>query len=101
MKAQEIIKVAKCANCGNPFGKTGAPFFYRVSIETFGVDFAAMRRYDGLAMMMGSTALANAMGPDEDIALPVGEPVKVTLCSDCVLRELNLLLLIEKATEDK
>lgn len=65
MKENQLREVAMCAVCGKPFGHTGLPLFWRVTIERFGVDLNAIRRQDGLAMMMGSSALAQVMGADE------------------------------------
>lgn len=43
---------------------------------------AAVRRQTGLGMMIGAP-MASIMGPDEDIATPVMEPVKLTVCETC------------------
>jgi hypothetical protein len=84
MKERELRDIANCEMCGKPFGHTGLPLFWRVTVERFGVDQNAARRQDGLAAIIGSS-LAMHMGPDEDIAKPMMDPVKVTLCENCAL----------------
>lgn len=44
------------------------PVFYRVTVEQFVVDNMALRRRAGLEQMVGNSAIADALGPDEDIA---------------------------------
>lgn len=44
------------------------PIFYRVTVEQFGLDRAAVDRQHGLELMTGSPALAQVLGLDEDIA---------------------------------
>ena len=101
MKEDELRSVAKCANCGRLFGQTGYPTFYRVKIERYIVDLRAVRRQDGLAMMLGSSTLASVMGPDEDLAKPVMEPVTITICEQCSQHDLSLAILAEVASEGK
>ena len=82
MKHREITR---CAKCGHGVLHNGIPLFFRVAIEHFGVDLNAVRRAAGLEMMLGSAALAQVMGPDEDIATRIGEGSKAVLCHDCAL----------------
>lgn len=63
LKAREITKTVT----GEGVAAQGS-IFYRVTIEQCGLDRTAIRRQAGLEMMLGSPALAAAMGPDEDIA---------------------------------
>lgn len=44
------------------------PVFYRVTIETCGLDLRAIQRQAGLELMVGNAALAAALSPDEHIA---------------------------------
>lgn len=45
------------------------PIFYRVTIETIGLDAGAIQREQGLTMMLGgSSALAAVFSPDEHLA---------------------------------
>jgi hypothetical protein len=66
MKEKELREAATCIICGKPFGHTGLPLFWRVTIQRFGVDMGAVKRQTGLTMMLGGNALlASVMGPDE------------------------------------
>jgi len=74
-----------CANCGKGVMHAGNPIFYRVKVETFGVDCNAVQRQAGLEMMLGGHAgLANVMGPDDDMASLVCENIRI-FCSSCML----------------
>lgn len=81
MKQRDI---KKCAKCGKGVMHTGLPLFWRVTIERFGLNRDAIHRQAGLEMMIGGQ-LAAVMGPDEDMASPITEPVKLILCEDCAM----------------
>jgi hypothetical protein len=83
MKAAELRQHQTCGLCHKKVLHTGLPLFWRVTVERFGVDMRAVLRADGLAAMLGSGALAAAMGPDEDLATPVGEPSVLAVCEHC------------------
>lgn len=83
MKEAELRKHSVCSLCAKGIGASGLPLFWRVTVERFGVDLTAVRRQDGLGAMLGHSALAAVMGPDETMARPVMEPVKLTVCEDC------------------
>lgn len=85
MKEAELRAAATCALCRKPFGHTGLPLFWRVTIERFGVDVRATRRQDGLAQMLGNTALASVMGPGEEMAGLIAEPTTITVCEECAI----------------
>jgi len=73
----------RCASCGN---RHEAAVLYRVTVETFGLDLGAIRRQIGLGMMMGgNAAIAQVMGPDEDMAKRI-DTSTVILCLDCATR---------------
>jgi hypothetical protein len=73
-----------CAYCGKGVAHSGVPMFYRVTIERMGIDARAVERQTGLEMMLGGNAmLANVMGPDADIGIPIGEADKGLLCAEC------------------
>ena len=83
MKEKELREICDCSFCGKGIGKAGL-FFYRVKIEKFGLDLQACQKQQGLGLMMGGHGgLAQIMGPDEDLALEVMEPVTITICGDC------------------
>ena len=83
MKADEIRANAICRVCGKKFGESGLPLFWRVTVQRFVVDMGAVRRQSGLEMMLGSVALAVAMGPNDDLAKPMMDAVTVTVCESC------------------
>ncbi len=84
MKESELRENATCALCGLRIGHAGIPIFYRVKLETFGLKIDAIKRKTGLEMMMdGNSALASVMGPDEDMAEPIGDALSFTVCQSC------------------
>lgn len=84
MKESELRAAAVCCLCARRIGETGMPIFYRVRIERHGLNIAAMKRQQGLGMMLGGS-LAMAMGPDEEMTTPLMDPVSVTICEPCSL----------------
>jgi len=62
---------------------SGDFLFYRVTIKRFAVDMRKVKRQAGLEMMLGSHILANVMGPDEDLAVPIGDPATGIICQSC------------------
>ncbi len=96
MKESELRQCATCANCGKKIGESRLPFFWRVRIERYGIKAAEVRRQMGLEMMVGgSAALARALSPDEDMAVPVMEPVALTICETCGTGEVMIAALAE------
>ena len=84
MKEQELRRHAVCSLCQKKVMATGLPLFYRVTVERFGIKLDAVRRQAGLEMMLGgSVALAQAMGTDEEMTMPMMEPVVLVVCEDC------------------
>ena len=95
MKESELRNHTKCSLCHQLIGATGIPLFWRVTIEHFAVDLNAIRRQDGFGALLGSTMLAQVMGPDEDMATPMMEPVVLTVCHDCALKPQYLVAMVE------
>jgi len=84
MKEAELRKHATCSVCGNRILAAGMPLFWTVRIERHGVKLDAVRRQQGLTMMLGgNAAIAAAMGADEDMTMPMMEPVTATVCDSC------------------
>lgn len=96
MKEEELRKSAICGVCGRPVGHTGLPLFWRIKIERIGIDMKAVQSQDGLAQMLGSSKLANVMGTDADMTKPMMDPVKVTICEDCICKPTIIAMLAEK-----
>jgi hypothetical protein len=92
MKQAELLKHTTCDLCRKKVGETGLPLFWRVTVERFGIDLAAVRRQDGLAQFMGNTVLAAVMGPDEDMAKPLMDPKVLTVCERCAMEKLGPLV---------
>ncbi|RAI43948.1 hypothetical protein CH341_11545 [Rhodoplanes roseus] len=75
----------------------GAITFFRISIERLVVDLGAVRRQHGLELQIG--ALAQHMGPDEDIAKPLLPAVAGLVCESCAMADDTLFDLWSKVTE--
>jgi hypothetical protein len=75
----------KCAICGKGVMHSGQITFYKVSITMMGIDLGAVQRQQGLEMMMGSPAIAQVMGPDEDLAKPIDKAADGIICSECAI----------------
>jgi len=82
MKEAELRKHATCSLCTRPIGHTRLPLFWKVTVERFGIDLAAVQRQQGLGLMIGAP-LAAVMGPDETMASAVMEPKVLTVCETC------------------
>lgn len=82
MKEAELRKHATCSLCTRPIGHTRLPLFWKVTIERFGIDLAAVQHQQGLGLMIGAP-LAAIMGPDEEMARPVMEAKVLTVCETC------------------
>lgn len=85
MKEAELRKHATCSRCREKVLHTGLPLFWRVTVERFGVDIAAAKRQDGLGRFLGSSVLAEVMGPNQDMATLLMGPVTLTLCETCAM----------------
>lgn len=80
MKQSEL---QPCANCGKGMMHSGQIHFYRAEISQQIVDMRAVQRQHGLEMMLGgAAALAQAMSPNDDIAIQCASKT-VLLCADC------------------
>lgn len=97
MKEAELRKFATCGMCGRKVLESGLPMFWRVTVERFGMDMKAVQRQMGLTMQLGGNAfLASAMGADEDLALPIVEPVTIAVCESCCTESTCVAALAEK-----
>jgi hypothetical protein len=83
-RAMKQTDFTPCVGCGKGVMHTGLPLCYRVTIERMGIDGRAVQRQAGLEMMLGGHAkIANVMGPDEDMGLPIGPTLRGLLCETC------------------
>jgi len=100
MKESELREKANCGLCGLPIGHTGIPIFYRVKIESFGLNASAIQRKTGLEMMLGGhSELARIMGPDEDMAESMGPATEFTVCQSCYTEKTNPLMVFRDMGE--
>ena len=90
-----------CGRCNRGVMHAGNPTFYLISIQQFLIDLSAVQRAHGFELMMGSPALANIMGRDEDLAVPVSEKREEFLCLECLMIPVVLWELLEKGEEDQ
>ena len=96
MKEKELREVATCKMCGKKIGASGLPLFWRVRIERYGLKANALRRQQGLTMMLGGHAeLASIMGPDEDLAEKILSK-EITVCEDCCTKQVVIAALAEE-----
>jgi len=83
MKERELRALGNCGLCGKPLAHSGLPLFWKVSVQRFGIDLAALQRQAGLTQMLGGNAfLAATMGPAEDMAKPL-EDRTIAVCEPC------------------
>ena len=77
MKETELRKHADCSVCEKPIGASRSPLFWRMTLERFGAMLESMR-------------LAQVMGTDDDMAVPMQEPVVVTVCETCAAKPVSV-----------
>lgn len=95
MKQDEI---ENCANCGQGLMHNNQLHFYRVKVQQLIFDTGAIQRAHGLEMAMGGAgALAQIMGPNEDIAKSLSDGKTILMCGDCGMsgNALPIAVLIE------
>lgn len=100
-RAMKQTDFKPCVRCRKGMAHTGTPVFFRVTIEQMGVDGKAVERQHGLEMMLGGNAMiANVMGADEDMGLPIGPAKKGLLCFRCAYdMTVSFMELVEAMTE--
>lgn len=91
MKEKELREAATCDLCKRQVMAFGMPLFLRVTVTRYGIKADPVRRQTGLAMVMGNALLANAMGPNEDMAEIISERT-ITACETCAQKSENHLL---------
>ena len=74
--------VRPCCMCGEGVLKEGITF-YRATVQQFVALPQNIRRAQGLEMMIGSPAVAAAMGPDENLAAAPCPPDEGLICLKC------------------
>ena len=89
-------QIKKCMQCEKGVMHSRQVQFYSVSISSMMIDLGAVRRMAGMEMQLG--ALAQHMGPDEDMATEVTK-ASFFLCFDCAIENTCVAQLMESATE--
>lgn len=78
-----------CARCRKGLAHHGHRSFLKASTQRFVLDARAIQSQHGLEMFFGGgssgAALAQIMGPDPDIATPVGPGTSVLICDACLI----------------
>ena len=102
MKETQLREIAKCALCGEKIGHAGVPLFWRVRIERWGLKMDALRRQQGLTMVVGGHAvLAGVMGPDEDMAEKIFT-MEITVCEICATnKRLPVMFMAEEHVSEE
>lgn len=96
LKYKELAGFGPCPLCRKPLldpDKNSATF-YVISVSRAMHDQHAIRRAIGLELQLGSPAIAQAMGPDEDLAKIFDGPKKVVVHEGCAGGVIHLLELM-------
>ena len=86
--------IDKCKLCERGVA-AGGLVFYRVKVEQFGLDHMAIMQQHGLELQLGgNAALAQVMGPDNDLARSLSDEFKVCICGECMGTRLAALMIV-------
>lgn len=86
--------IDKCKLCERGVA-AGGIVFYKVKLEQFGLDHGAIMAQHGLELQLGGhAALAQVMGPDNDLARSLSDEFNVCICGECMGRALAPLLIV-------
>lgn len=98
LKRSQIEKVIRCIRCGKKLGH--ALTFMVLRLDRFMFNHRAIQRQHGLELVVGNAAIAQALGPDEELAVAiVDRPVEVGVCQDCTIEPMILAGVLERALE--
>lgn len=96
MKASEL---KPCTSCGKGMMHDDNPIFYKITMETMGIDIQAVREIHGLEMMLGKAApLASVLGTNPDIAMEL-DTTEHLICLKCLLKSTDLSVLLETSDD--
>lgn len=98
LRERQLVALGPCVVCGQP-QLCADITFYKIRIERAGFQRSAIERRVGLQMVLGNSALAQAMGPDEDIAKVFDGPHEVFVHEHCAHNIHSVLLLTPKKDE--
>lgn len=75
-----------CCVCGKGVCHDQQPLSTRIKVTRMVVNIPAVQRQTGLEMMLGGNAtIANAMGPDEDMLVPLDKEADLLICDQCAM----------------
>lgn len=78
------VDIKNCNICEQGVGSN--LMFYRIVVETFILNIQAIQRQNGLEQMMGGNAeIAQAIGPDEDLAKCLTTKT-LFICQKCMIK---------------
>lgn len=98
MKAKDF---KPCTFCGKGVAHTGIPIFYRVSIESMGIDARNVQRADAMERYMGGAVALARVFEDPDIATVVSPARTVLVCQSCALESHPVAMLGEREREER
>lgn len=90
-----------CALCKRGVAHDGNILFWRIRFDRLGLNVPAIERQHGLELLLGSPRLAQAMGPDADIAKIIDGDHEALVCEPCVEEKLVGLVLIAEDQNEK
>lgn len=88
-----------CALCHKGVMHTGVPLFYRVRIETMGVDHGNVQRADAMERYMGGHVVLARVFEDPEIATAVVPETTALICQACALKPHPFAMLAERAAD--
>lgn len=102
MKEAELSKHTTCNLCNRLVTAGGLPLFWCLTVERHGMNAQALKRQMGLSNFMGgNTHLARIMGPDEDVTMPIMEPIKLTVCEGCMMDHASMVMHVAMEADAK
>jgi hypothetical protein len=99
-RAMRAGDFAPCALCGKGVMHTGVPLFYRVRIETMGVNARAVQSAHAMELYMGGHVALARVFEDPDIATPVVPEATALVCQTCGTQP-HLLAQLSEAAQPK
>lgn len=100
MKEKELREHAICSLCRKLIGHTGLPSFWTATIARHGIIMGAIRRQDGLAVMLDSPRLAQMMGSDPEMTETFLGPITLTICEACAAADITFYQVYSAAVGD-
>jgi hypothetical protein len=89
---------APCCQCDKPVGHANGLLFYRIEIQRMAFDHKAVRQLEGVAMIVGSLPIAEALSPVSEIARPFSERITLLVCDHCALHQDLCIAQLEEST---